>query len=212
VERGVCRLCLADGCMSLGRNKHREFLRCPACGLVSVPAEHWTTPEEERARYARHDNVESNRGYVGFLTEVADVATAVALPGARILDFGSGENAVLTRLLRNQGRDCVAYDPLYGLGTDALEKQYDLVVACEVIEHLRELRAEIVRLGKCLGPGGRMVVRTRCYPSPAEIPSWWYARDPTHINFFAPQTLALAAGLAGLSCERTDHPEIVLWR
>jgi hypothetical protein len=45
----------------------------------------------------------------------------------------------------------------------------------------------------------------------ASIPTWWYARDATHINFFAPQTLAFAAELCGLRCQRTVRPDIVVW-
>ena len=211
-ERDACKLCLFDGCASAGRNKHREFVHCPSCGLVFVPTEYWTTAPDERARYARHDNTENNPGYVRFLGETANVVASMAKPGARILDFGAGENAVLTGLLRRQGHDCTAYDPLYGLGTAALSERYDVVVICEVIEHLRELREELLVLGKCVRPNGGIVVRTQCYPSLTELPTWWYARDATHINFFAPQTLVFAAGLRGMTCETTAHPDLTVWR
>ena len=59
--------------------------------------------------------------------------------------------------------------------------------------------------------GGSIVVRTQCYPSVAEVPSWWYARDATHINFFARRTLELAAALWGLRCQPTREPDIVVW-
>jgi hypothetical protein len=211
---GRCKLCLGEGATPAGRHKHREFLHCPSCGLIFVPERDWVRPDEERARYAHHDNSESNTGYVRFLGEVADVAASAASAagaGARVLDFGSGENAVLARLLGRRGIDATAYDPLYGLGATALASRYDVVVLCEVIEHLRDLRAELIRLVGCLNQNGRVVVRTQCYPSVAEITSWWYARDLTHINFFAPQTLAFAAALCGLRVEATAHPDIVIW-
>lgn len=207
-----CKLCLASGCLPAGHNKYRSFIHCPSCGLVFVPPEHWTTLDEERARYHHHDNRASNAGYVRFLTEVAEVVAGLASPGARVLDFGAGEHAVLGGLLCQRGFDCIAYDPLYGLGEAALGQRYDVVVACEVIEHLRDLRGELSRLGTCLASGGSMVVRTQCYPSLREIPTWWYARDATHLQFFAPETLALAARLCGLGCETTRHPDITVWR
>lgn len=210
-DAGACRLCLAPGCQPAGRNKHRAFSHCSTCGLVFVRPCDWVTAADERTRYAYHDNSESNPGYVGFLGEVADVVTELAKAGARILDFGAGENAVLTRLLRRRGYDCAPYDPLYELGIGALSGRYDVVVVCEVIEHLRDLRREVVALGEALAPDGCIVVRTRCYPSVAAIPDWWYARDATHINFFAPDTLAVAAGLCGLRCEATAHSDIVVW-
>jgi hypothetical protein len=178
---------------------------------VSVPEAYWLSPNDECARYAHHDNTVANPGYLRFLGEVAEVVCETTAPGTRVLDFGSGENAVLTALLRERGRDCVAYDPLYGIGPDALAARYDAIVVCEVIEHLRELRAELAKLAGCLRMGGHIVIRTRCYPSLTEIPSWGYARDPTHLNFFAERTLSIAAHQLGLGCRTTGAPNIFLW-
>lgn len=210
-DRGQCKLCLAGGCVGAGRNKHKEFVHCPSCGLVFVPHEYWISLEDERARYDQHDNTEANQGYVRFLTEVADVVGTICHRGARVLDFGCGENAVLTRLLRGRGFDCVAYDPIYSLGEAALAARYDVIVVCEVIEHLRDLRKEIISLGKCLSRGGCTLIRTQAYPQVAEVPSWWYARDATHLNFFAERTLEFAAGLCGSRCLRTNEPDIFVW-
>ncbi len=207
----LCRLCLADACESAGTSQRRAFVHCRDCGLVFVPEAYWVTVDEERARYAHHDNVASNEGYVKFLGQVADVVEGRVGPGGRVLDFGSGENQVLAGLLRKRARTCNAYDPLYGIGPDVLREKYDAIVLCEVIEHLHELRAELARLAECLRPGGSIVVRTQCYPSVAEVPSWWYARDATHINFFARRTLELAAALWGLRCQPTREPDIVVW-
>ena len=205
----TCKLCLTSACVPTGRNKHREFVHCPDCGLVFVPSEYWLSEDDERARYAHHDNSPSNEGYVKFLGQVARVVEGLGV--ARVLDFGSGENAVLVDILRQRGFDCVAYDPLYGKGQAALGNRYDVVVACEVIEHLRDLRGEMGTLKDCLSPGGRVVVRTQCYPSVADVPTWWYARDATHLNFFTERTLSFAAGLCGLHCQRTSEPDIFIW-
>jgi SAM-dependent methyltransferase len=210
-EVWTCKLCLASGCVPAGRNKHREFVHCQNCGLVLVPRDYWVSESEERARYAHHDNSPANEGYVKFLGQVADVVAELGPVSSRVLDFGSGENAVLADLLRQRGFACAAYDPVYGLGQAALRERYDIVVLCEVIEHLRDLRAEMLTLKACLGPGGRVVVRTQCYPSVAELPTWWYARDATHLNFFAPRTLDLAARLCGLRCLPTGQPDIFVW-
>ena len=208
---GACKLCLASDCVPVGRNKHREFVHCPSCGLVFVPPAHWLTLDEEKTRYAFHDNSPSNAGYVRFLGQVADVVAGLGGGKSRVLDFGSGENAVLADILRQRGFDCAAYDPLYRRGQEALRSRYDLVILCEVIEHLRDLRGEMRLLKECLGQCGRVVVRTQCYPSVAEMPSWWYARDATHLNFFAERTLECAAELCGLHCRRVDAPDIFVW-
>ena len=207
----TCKLCLASACVPAGRNKHREFVHCPSCGLVFVPREFWVGESEERTRYAHHDNSPSSEGYVKFLGQVADVVAEIVPGSSRVLDFGSGEKAVLADILGQRGFDCTAYDPIYGLGQAALRDRYGIVVLCEVIEHLRDLRAEIFTLKACLGPGGRVVVRTQCYPSVAEMTTWWYARDATHLNFFSERTLEFAASLCGLRSLRTGQPDIFVW-
>jgi SAM-dependent methyltransferase len=187
------------------------MLHCPDCGLVFVPEARWLSIEAERQRYAHHDNTTANEGYLRFLGEVADVVCGLAGPGSRVLDFGSGEHAVLTGLLNRRGRHSVAYDPLYGHGPDALGARYDAIVLCEVIEHLHDLRAELSNIAACLGPGARVVVRTRCYPSIAGLASWWYARDPTHLRFFTARTLDVAARLCGLASKPTPLADVFIW-
>jgi hypothetical protein len=179
--------------------------------LVFVPRKFWLGADEERARYAHHDNSPSNAGYVKFLGQVADVVAEIGSGRARVLDFGSGDRAVLAEILRQRGFDCVAYDPLYSTDRSALRERYDVVVLCEVIEHLRDLRAEMLSLRECLIPGGHVVVRTQCYPSVAGVTSWWYARDATHLNFFAERTLECAARLCGLRGLRKAEPDIFVW-
>jgi 2-polyprenyl-3-methyl-5-hydroxy-6-metoxy-1,4-benzoquinol methylase len=207
-----CKLCLAPDTRLVHQTKSRRFVHCPACGLVFVPAKHWLTVHEERARYAHHHNTPANVGYVTFLGQVADVVGGLAIPGASVLDFGSGENAVLCDLLRQRGYACTGYDPLYAAGAAALQARYDVIVVCEVIEHLRDLRGELATLTRCLAPSGAIVVRTQRYPSIAEFATWWYARDATHINFFQTESLAFAARLCGLTSHATDAPDIAVWR
>jgi SAM-dependent methyltransferase len=151
--------------------------------------------EAERSRYDRHDNSPSNLGYRRFLCEVAAAVEGLNLGEGDILDFGAGENAVLTQLLRERGLRARDYDPLYGRGLDALDEHYDLVILCEVIEHLRDLTRELTRIQACLRPGGRVLLRTRIYPSVEMMADWWYGRDPTHLNFLGRETLRTVAAL-----------------
>jgi SAM-dependent methyltransferase len=176
-----------------------------------VPEAQWLTVDDERARYAHHDNTAANAGYLEWLGQVAKVVAALAAPGARVLDFGSGENAILTALLRERGYLATPYDPVYAIGTQALADRYDVIVVCEVIEHLRDLRGDLARLAGCLQPAGHVVVRTQCYPSVEGVATWWYARDATHINFFAPRTLDLAARSCGRAQHPTELPDVFVW-
>jgi Methyltransferase domain len=204
----TCKLCQAAGCSTLLPRGPRTFHSCPSCGLAFVPDSEWLSLDDERARYQHHDNTPDNHGYVGFLNEVVEQADALNLGDRPILDFGSGEHAVLTGLLNARGLVCTAYDPLYG--RTQLAGPYALVVVCEVIEHLRDLRGELVGLRDRLLPDGKILVRTQPIPSVERISSWWYSRDPTHINFFSEDSLAYAASLLGRTSTRLAK-DIFLW-
>ena len=180
-----CKLCGATPCRLVPGPDARTFLACQGCGLVFVPSKDWLSVERERERYDFHHNEPDHAGYVAFLSEVVEAVLALDLDRqrSRVLDFGCGKKAVLAQLLREHGYSVTAYDPLY-CGLDSIEASYDLVVLCEVIEHLRDLGGELDRIARVLAANGRMLVRTQLVPESRAMASWWYARDPTHINFF----------------------------
>jgi hypothetical protein len=178
---------------------------------VWVAAAEHLSPAAEQDRYARHHNAATDSGYVAYLSAVVDTVLAVAGPElGPTLDFGCGEHAVLTGLLRRRGIDCTPYDPLYGIGGDAPGRTYRTIVACEVVEHFRDPRAEFARLGRLLAPGGRLVIRTGLVTPAVDLATWWYARDPTHIAFYRVETIDAAARSLGLQRTWTDRREYVV--
>ena len=96
------------------------------------------------------------------------------------------------------------YDPLYGIGTDTQEQAYDVVVACEVLEHVRSAREEVLRISRILRPGGYVLVRTELYNMHTDFASWWYARDITHVNFFRLTSMLRVAELLNRGISYTD--------
>jgi hypothetical protein len=202
----TCPLCGDDDCRELHRDKGRRFFSCAACTLIFVPPVDHLGPDDERRRYALHDNTFGHEGYVRYLGEIVQVVNDRLLTGD-ILDFGSGPEAVLARLFTGRGYRCRAYDPLYGIGADALDATYDCVILSEVIEHVRDLSGEISLLKKVTRPAGRIVIRTKIYPSIDDFPGWWYKNDGTHINFFSRSAMEFLAGRLGRSVE-TVAPDI----
>jgi 2-polyprenyl-3-methyl-5-hydroxy-6-metoxy-1,4-benzoquinol methylase len=189
---------------------------------------------EELSRYALHDNTISNQGYVDFLSETVDVVLDVVSGMAqgrmsmsdpreqliRLLDFGCGSEAILCRLLlrRGMGIDCYPYDPLYEelrQLSDAVDK-YDVIVVCEVVEHLRDIAGELRLIGGILRDGGAIILRTRLYEDSgvdkSEFHKWWYAQDPTHINFFNRKSLSVFASAVNRRLEDTGRSDIFVLR
>jgi hypothetical protein len=188
-----CSLCNATGCIALLKDRRRTFYFCKACELLFVPAEEHISLEDEKKRYDLHDNSSGNRGYVQFLEEIVGVIEERQSADQKVLDFGSGKNAVLCGLLQRKGFSVDFYDPLYALGKECLSKKYDILVLCEVIEHMRNLKDEIRIIKKMLDKSGKIIVRTNIYPSREEFRAWWYKEDMTHINFFSRKSIELFA-------------------
>jgi hypothetical protein len=207
-----CRLCHAHDCLPVYVDSLREYFRCTVCDLIFVPPAGFVSINEERSRYDLHANEADNEGYRRYLQKTALIVEKVTSPGGRVLDFGSGRHAVLTSILRGMGFVACAYDPLYGIGPDALQGLYDTIVLCESIEHVRDLKKELTTLTGLLAVGGILVIRTGLHPGPAAFAGWWYKNDPTHINFFGARTLSFMADCYGLSPASEGCGEIAVFR
>jgi hypothetical protein len=149
--------------------------------------------DAERERYNLHNNSMENSGYVQYLNAVANGLNTIPGHPLRILDFGSGANFVLTRLLRERGHVCDAYDPLYGLDIPFTNSIYDCIILCESIEHLRNLPHTLELLSRVITAHGSIIIKTQLYTDDTEFDRWWYAQDITHINFFNAHTMHIIA-------------------
>ena len=203
----ICPLCCSKSCEQVDQTKKRRYIRCNDCQLIFVPLKEHITVEQEKERYGLHENSNLSSSYRKYLSSIVNEIKSIQLDRPQILDFGAGEDFVLTRLLREEGFHCQAYDPLYNLGQSSLTQKYDLVIICEVIEHLRQLRKELDLLKKLLKPDGHVYLRTQFYPTTIPLSSWWYTNDMTHINFFSPATLKKVAQILNRSLLQHDDKQ-----
>lgn len=193
----TCHLCYSTSSKKIFNDDRRSYYHCEKCRLIFVPANDHISVKEEIKRYTLHDNNIGHAGYVRFLTELVRVIGEQTNPSGQILDYGSGPEEVLTRLLRKNGYNCTSFDPLYDIGKEAISKTYDMVVLCEVLEHLRTVRSEIEKIKNILNPDGAVIIRTRLHPPPEDIAGWWYKNDSTHVNFFSREALDVMAAMLG---------------
>lgn len=191
----ICNLCRSEIAEPCQKNKHRVFSLCNRCELVSVPPQYWLNPEEEKRRYQKHNNTLENAGYTEYLGAIVSTVEHIGKTSPKILDFGCGERAVLTSLLNKNGYDCVAYDPVFEKEIPDRSSKFDIVVLCEVIEHLRDIPEELKLINTLLKNDGVLIIRTRLYPSFQGIEKWWYAQDKTHINFFSKKAIETTAAM-----------------
>jgi 2-polyprenyl-3-methyl-5-hydroxy-6-metoxy-1,4-benzoquinol methylase len=143
---------------------------------------------------------------------MVDEVQKLCVPGSGVLDFGSGEEAALCQLLSKKGINCYAYDPLFCKNLQDNGSGFDIIILCEVIEHIRDIRAELELINKHLSEDGKVILRTQTCGDITKFAGWWYAQDLTHINFFNQKSLKAAAGLLNKRLCRTEHSDIFVLR
>jgi len=123
-----------------------------------------------------------------YLTDRADYLCSLA-KGRKVLDCGMVEHTLdatsspnwLHRKIRDSARECLGVDILeeeiealraagfnvrtLDITKDSLPETFELIVACEIIEHIDNLGAAFGNWACMLAPGGRLVIST---PNP------WY--------------------------------------
>lgn len=207
----TCPLCRSADVAADAEAHGRSWFRCASCALTFLhPAQH-PDAEAERAHYGTHENDPQDAGYRRFLARLSVPLVARLPAGAEGLDFGAGPGPALAAMLREQGFRMRIFDPVFAPDAAVLERAYDFITATEVVEHFFRPREEFDRLDGMLRPGGWLGVMTGVRQEDRSLSSWRYARDPTHVCFYAPATLEWIAGHYGWRIER-PHPDVALFR
>lgn len=214
MSRPLCKICRNPARIWKDLQFGTELFYCPDCEYLFKDATARVSPEKEKAIYLLHENTPENTGYVQMLQTFVEKAI---LPHGRhlrtALDFGCGPGPVLASLLDKQGYQARVYDPYFADRTEVLSRQYDLITATEVLEHLNSPLVELKKLAEILNPEGILAVMTLFHPNnETACQDWWYRRDPTHIGFFTPVTLKRIARLLGLDLLDHDDRRIAVFR
>ena len=186
---GRCPLCGGAARRGAARDMlGRSLGECGTCGLVFAEERDWLSPEREKARYGLHRNSADDGGYVRFLRKTLEPALRRLPPGGRMLDYGSGPSPVLAELARAAGARCEIWDPFFAPERPA--GPFDVVTACEVVEHFHHPAEGWADLLGFAGERGTVVVATETIgESLAGMGRWSYAGDFTHTAFHRERTL-----------------------
>lgn len=191
---------------------HRRVLYdCQVCGLVFVDPETLPPADLERARYETHDNRPDDPGYRAFLDRLALPLQERLPPGAEGLDFGSGPGPTLSIMMEERGFSMETWDPFFSPDPAPLLRRWDFVTATEVVEHFHRPENSFRLMTRLVRPGGWLAVMTTVLTEEVDLPTWWYARDPTHVSFYRPGTLAWIGEKLGWEAEYPG-PNVVLYQ
>ena len=114
--------------------------------------------------------------------------------------------------MNGRGVRCASHDPLYGILADKVGEQFDIIVACEVFEHLRDIQKEISLISRLLEPDGFLYVHAQLYDDVKDFPSWWYIKDLTHINFYCEKTMQKVGEMMGKKIYSTNLKDTVIFQ
>lgn len=230
----ACNLCGSSGSLTVAETDRRlktlRSIACTQCGLIRTDP--MPTPDELARYYATAYRADYQLAFAGgpprhhlnrSAREAAfraDLLARKLVPGARVLDFGSGSGEFLAAA-RTRGCEVVGVEPgrdyaAYARATHGVEVlddaagdrfpdgHFDVVTTHHVMEHLRDPADVMERLAGWLKPDGVLY---------AAVPNMAATGKPPHERFhfahvhgFVRETFDLTARRAGL----LPHPEY--WR
>lgn len=166
-------------------DSHRTFNQCQSCHSLVMPTDKWPSRQQEKLRYLEHDNDVNDLQFQAFVSPIMQaVERDFACENSQGLDFGAGHAPVITHILQQHGYAISAYDPLFADRTELLERQYDFICCCEVIEHFHHPQQMFRLLYDLLLPGGKLYCMTALYHEQRDFGSWQYKNDPTHVIIY----------------------------
>jgi Methyltransferase domain len=195
-----CRLC-GGNCTENFRLRGPQgidisYFECTNCGSLQTQEAGWLHEAYASTNLAITDmgaaqRVLYNHAFVLMVAKILRLRT--------ILDFGGGDG-LLCRLLRDRGLDAWTTDeyatPTYARGFEGnLARNYELITAFEVLEHLPQPRAALDGLFET---GPRFIIAsTEIYSG--QDSSWWYLapREGQHIFFYSRHALQVLASRHG---------------
>jgi SAM-dependent methyltransferase len=177
-------------CNNAGELFYKEiFYSCKVCSGIFRSKEYYPTPGKEKARYEMHENHIHNEGYLLFVSPLILSIFESFMPVHKGLDFGAGPGPVISEILKDRGYDIKMYDPYFHNFPILLEKSYNYIVCCEVMEHFQNPEKEFMLLYDMLEPKGILYCMTHIYNANIDFNKWYYKNDFTHIFIYQVQTL-----------------------
>lgn len=145
--------------------------------------------KSESSHYSNHQNIIGDKGYEEYLGKLLFPLLEGHTITGSALDFGCGPTKAMAHLYKKMtGESMVSFDPIFFPDLASLDREYDLICACEVVEHFHCPEKSWDQLVGLLGPGGRLGVRTSALKDGQDFESWSYRFDRTHVAFYSKKT------------------------
>ncbi|MBT8263085.1 MAG: class I SAM-dependent methyltransferase [Bacteroidia bacterium] len=204
-----CLLCHSESTALFFEGNSHLFYKCSNCGTVFRDPDTFISVEDEKARYLTHNNDVEDERYQQFVSPITASVLKDFTSKATGLDFGAGTGPVITKVLKDNGYHIELYDPFFHPDNTVLERTYDFIVCCEVIEHFHNPLEEFKLLKRLLNPGGKLYCMSDILVSIQEFDKWYYKDDPTHVIFYSEENLQWIRKASGFSNVFIDNRLII---
>ena len=182
-----CPLCKSKGILFFKDETH-TFFECMECkGLYRSP-DQFLKPNEERERYLHHISDINDKGYYTFVSPILTEVKKYFPKGKTGLDYGCGHTPVLSELLKKEQYEMEIFDAVFFKEVEVLNKKYDFIVCCEVIEHFYDPYKDFKQMLELLVPDGKLICKTHPYDHQIEFDTWYYKNDPSHVFIYQIET------------------------
>lgn len=208
----ICKICGAGTTPFLDPQFNVIYHECGKCEFIFKDDRAVVSAEEEQREYDLHNNSYENEGYVNMFRDfmVKSIEGYVTgsgdSKGRRALDFGSGPEPVLAKVLTEEyGYATDIYDFYYAPDKVYEGNTYDLLTCTEVVEHLKDPMAYFALFRSLLKEDGLLAVMTLFHPKDEHtFCKWHYRREKTHTSFYTTKTMETIAQLLGMKVLYTD--------
>ncbi len=178
-----CTLCKGKGKLFYEFD-NIKYYKCDVCSSVFMDPKNYPTIDKEKERYEEHNNDVEDERYQNFVSDIVEEVKQDWNIYTEGLDFGAGTGPVITKMLNEEGYNIEVYDPFFWDEKKHLNKKYDYIVACEVIEHFHNPLKEFERLYSLFKENGILYCKTETYKDNIDFGKWYYKNDPTHVFFY----------------------------
>lgn len=182
----LCPLCNANA--NYFYEDIQRYFKCPCCYGIFTDKEQLPDSKNEKQRYEMHNDDSSDAGYRKFVSPIVKAIENDFTPSSKGLDFGAGTSAIVSVLLEEEGYIINNYDPYFHNNVDVLNKKYDYISSCEVIEHFYTPHKEFKLLKSMLKENAKLYIMTELYNEDINFSSWYYKQDSTHVFFYCKET------------------------
>lgn len=184
----ICPLCDHEG-SSFYKDKKHHFFLCNNCEGIFRNQNQFLNSPAEKSRYLNHISDINDQGYYQFIKPIIDEVKKTLETGSQGLDFGCGHTPVLSKHLERESYNMSEYDAIFFNDTSVLNRNYDFIVCCEVMEHFYKPLKMFQLLFDILRPGGALICKTHPYTKSIDFNNWYYKNDPSHVFIYQHKTL-----------------------